>query len=220
MYDRVFKGPPRCGAGKIANPRTSRCVSTSLPLGAAIKAAAEALMAGQTPPRACPGGAYDFATGECVTDRPRVQALRDLVERWAVAEAANRNSAAVAKLMTASALASAAGANNRAAAARANRNATNLRNQAMYTHVRLAEAERQKAQAVRDRDACRQDLALARQELAAAQGMLRQLDAALSARYPANYLGANAPRANAPRANTRAPAKPKPAKMSKRPAWR
>lgn len=201
VYDRVFKGPPRCGKGRVVNPRTSRCVSTSLPLGAALEAAAKALMAGYTP-RACPAGAFDFATGECVTakaDRARVQALRDLMERWSVAEAADIDSAAVVKLVTKSALSSAAGAANKTTSAR---NLANLQNETMGLLARLTEAERHKAQALRDKAACEQELRFAKE-------MMRALEAELNAR------GNNARRNNARNnarntAPRRTPAAPRP----------
>lgn len=88
-----------CGSGKIRNPRTARCVSAALPLGAAIDAAVQAALAGRVPPRPCGSAqAYDFATRGCVGDRARVQALTEVKKRGGLASAAN--AAAAAKNVT------------------------------------------------------------------------------------------------------------------------
>lgn len=90
VYDKVYKGPPKCEAGSVVNPRTARCVKTNLALGAAVDAAAKALMAGRLPAKDCGDkGAFEYESQDCVTDPPRVKALRDLLERWAVASATN-----------------------------------------------------------------------------------------------------------------------------------
>ena len=112
-----------CGPGQIRNPRTDRCVRRDKPLGRALHAAAQALRAGAPKMPACPKGgeAYDPAARACTADRYRAPALRELLTRYAWAEAANRggagnsgaNSAAVARLITSQALAKAAAANDR-----------------------------------------------------------------------------------------------------------
>ena len=90
VYNKVYKGPPRCEADSVVNPRTARCVKTSLALGKAVDAAAKALMGGRLPARNCGSdGAFNFAEEDCVTNAPRVKALRDLLERWALASATN-----------------------------------------------------------------------------------------------------------------------------------
>ena len=230
VHDRVFTG---CGRGKVMNPRTSRCASASLPLGAAIEAAAKALMAGQKP-RACPAGAYDFATGECVTDKPRVAALRDLAERWAVAEAANIDAAAVAKLMTASALTKAARANNKrarnAADARLAANAQNLYQNMARHSARLTDAEatvlalhRELQIAEEQRAACAQNLRSAASTISQLEARLMAANARPNAARPNARPNAARPNArpNAARPNAR-PNAARPAKntMAGRPPWR
>lgn len=86
VYDEVYAG---CGAGKVRNPRTARCVRKRRPLGAAIHAAAQQLMQGAAVPACGARAAWDFAARECVADAPRVGALRALYGKWGLAAAAN-----------------------------------------------------------------------------------------------------------------------------------
>ena len=87
MYDEVYAG---CGAGRVRNPRTARCVKKRRALGAAIHAAAQQLAQGDGRVPPCgPKTAWDFATRGCVADAARVRALRALYDRWALADAAN-----------------------------------------------------------------------------------------------------------------------------------
>lgn len=68
-----------CSRGRIRNPRTNRCVLLRTPLGACIQATAKAL-ARRTPPGAtCAATSeYDFHSGSCVSDQPRVLAIRHM----------------------------------------------------------------------------------------------------------------------------------------------
>lgn len=80
-YYALFNNCPR---GAIRNPRTNRCVMLRTNLGKCIQATAWALVNQAKPPVACPASAeYDFHTRACVTDKPRVMAIRHLKRLYA-----------------------------------------------------------------------------------------------------------------------------------------
>ncbi len=72
----------------VRNLKTSRCVMVARPLGAAIRATADALARGNSG-RVCARGEWNAATGECATDASIAGALKVLRARWALAVAAN-----------------------------------------------------------------------------------------------------------------------------------
>lgn len=191
-----------CGAGRIRNPRTDRCVRRDRPLGRALVAAAQALRAGaEMPACAKAGEAYDHAEQGCTSDRYRAPALRDLLTRYEWARAANNSgttglddSRALARLIASQALAKATAANNRRshaadlteAGAMVERLATyggGLRSQANSNEQTILRLQAALELARRERELCRRDLEGARQKAAQIE---RALVAANADRAPAS----------------------------------
>lgn len=178
VLDRLYT----CGAGRIRNPRTDRCVKASGPLGRALNAAAVSLRAGESLKR-CNKGAYDPGAQECTTDKHRVSALRELTARYQLARGSNGNSRAMSKLITSQAISKALAANARSernevasmferlAAYSTDLEAGRVRNvQALRAgleevQVRAMDLQRRLAAAERERNQYRRDLNAARAQL-------------------------------------------------------
>lgn len=146
-----------CSRDHIRNPRTNRCVLLRTDLGACIQATSRALAQGTPPGATCSKASeYDFHSGACVSDKPRVLAIRHMKRLHAYLQKQRNTPAGMPAGLP----------YNNLRAQHNNYNNYNNRNQMMLNYNEAL------MQARRDLEVCTKDLQAARAQMAQMTAMM------------------------------------------------